>query len=192
MCADCGRKFSDDRYAYVEAHRGTWDDDLTLCSACQDAKKDAKREAERETWQPGPPRPRWSPSPARSRSGRSAGWAAWAAGSRGKAREPALLPGPCPGPVLVVDVMTADVSALLAEYEARTWEPTHRERAFAEDLARGQTSSTWLRAGLREAPPGRLADVLVPVAAVLEREPALPEDLVLAVRRLLDAVAPLP
>ncbi|MEU2872991.1 hypothetical protein ABZ769_27970 [Streptomyces olivoreticuli] len=96
--------------------------------------------------------------------------------------------------MLVVDpsVTTADVAALLAEYEARTWVPTQAERAFAEDLARGQTSGARLRAGLREAPPGRLIDVLVPAAAVLEREPPLPEDLVLAVRRLLDAVAPLP
>ncbi|MEU2872992.1 replication-relaxation family protein [Streptomyces olivoreticuli] len=51
VCADCGLKFSDDRYAYIEAHRGTWDDDLTLCSACQKAKEEDDR-AERETWQP--------------------------------------------------------------------------------------------------------------------------------------------
>ncbi|MGK5546678.1 hypothetical protein ACSNOH_18390 [Streptomyces sp. URMC 127] len=76
---------------------------------------------------------------------------------------------------------TADVTALLAQYTARAWEPTPAERAFAEDLARAQTSAAWLRSGLREAPPGRLADVLVPAAAVLEREFPLPEDVVLAV-----------
>ncbi|MFF5131086.1 replication-relaxation family protein [Streptomyces syringium] len=53
-CAECGEKFSDDRYVYVEAHRGTWDDDLTLCSACQEAKEGEEDRAERVTWQPKP------------------------------------------------------------------------------------------------------------------------------------------
>ncbi|MFF5131087.1 hypothetical protein ACFY41_29705 [Streptomyces syringium] len=84
------------------------------------------------------------------------------------------------------------MTALLTQYTTRAWEPTPAEHEFAEDLARAQTSAAWLRSGLREAPAGRLADVLIPAAAVLERESPLPEDLVLAVRRLLDAVAPPP
>ncbi|MER5781251.1 hypothetical protein ABT104_05910 [Streptomyces mobaraensis] len=87
---------------------------------------------------------------------------------------------------------TAEVTALLAQYTTRAWEPTPAERAFAENLARAQASPVWLRVGLREAPPGRLAEVLVPAAVVLERESQPPEDVVLAVRRLLDAVAPPP
>ncbi|MEV6672849.1 hypothetical protein [Streptomyces sp. NPDC051162] len=84
-----------------------------------------------------------------------------------------------------------DAAALLEAYAAGTWTPTQAEREHAEDVARGRLTAQWLRAGARQAPPSRLADVLALAAAVAE---TVADDqaaaAMLAVRQLLDAVAP--
>ncbi|MGA5134989.1 hypothetical protein ACPCTO_34920 [Streptomyces olivoreticuli] len=84
--------------------------------------------------------------------------------------------------------------ALGKEYADSTWKPTSEERHFAEDLARGALSGSRLREAFREAPPGRLAHLLTLVTPVFERVQAdqETEELRLALRGLLDSLAPLP
>ncbi|MEU3355208.1 hypothetical protein [Streptomyces sp. NPDC037389] len=77
----------------------------------------------------------------------------------------------------------------LAELNAATWEATDDERALAESLAFAGLSASSLRAGLRQAPPGRLAAALGPVTIAMESTiPAVNEEQLLVLRQLLDAV----
>ncbi|MEU2854549.1 hypothetical protein [Streptomyces syringium] len=85
-----------------------------------------------------------------------------------------------------------DAELLLAEYNAGAWMPTAAERALAESLAFSGLSPSSLRAGLRQAPPGRLWDVLAPVTAATETTAVIPSEELLPLRRLLDAVTPPP
>ncbi|GAA0464363.1 hypothetical protein ACFQ2B_40825 [Streptomyces stramineus] len=85
-----------------------------------------------------------------------------------------------------------DVELLLAEYNIGAWTPTASERSLAESLAFSGLSPSSLRAGLRQAPPGRLSDVLAPVTAAMETTAVIPSEELRPLRRLLDAVAPPP
>ncbi|WP_414167197.1 hypothetical protein ACMATS_06185 [Streptoverticillium reticulum] len=95
---------------------------------------------------------------------------------------------------LAADSARRDAGVLLDEYDSGTWEPADVERAFAEDLARGRLSGSQLRAGLREAPPGRLTDLITRATPVFERTRTddTTEKLRLALRPLLDKLASLP
>ncbi|MFI9206382.1 hypothetical protein [Streptomyces sp. NPDC053048] len=85
-----------------------------------------------------------------------------------------------------------DAELLLDEYHVGAWTPTDAERELAESLAFSSLSPSSLRAGLRHAPPGRLSDVLAPVTTVMETTAEIPSAELLPLRKLLDALAPLP
>ncbi|GAA0347004.1 hypothetical protein [Streptomyces blastmyceticus] len=95
---------------------------------------------------------------------------------------------------LAADSTRREAGALLDEYDSDAWKPADVERAFAEDLARGRLSGSQLRAALREAPPGRLTDLITRATPAFEqtRTDGAAEKLRLALRPLLDKLAPLP
>lgn len=95
---------------------------------------------------------------------------------------------------LTADSTRREAAALLDEYGSGTWNPADAEHAFAEDLARGGLSGPELRASLREAPAGRLTDLITRATPVFEqtRTDNTAEKLRLALRPLLDELAPLP
>ncbi|MBL1120577.1 hypothetical protein JK364_51065 [Streptomyces sp. 110] len=57
VCADCGEKFSDDRYTYVKHHRPTRNYDHTLCTTCQERNTAATAAAAEWTARPPAPDP---------------------------------------------------------------------------------------------------------------------------------------
>lgn len=79
---------------------------------------------------------------------------------------------------------------LLEGFMAHAWVPTAGERALAEDLARAGLTASTLRAGLREAPPGRLAAALEPVTVAMESTlPTLEAKELRVLSQLLDRIA---
>ncbi|MFC8663976.1 hypothetical protein [Streptomyces sp. NPDC057199] len=95
------------------------------------------------------------------------------------------------------EALQQDAAALLEAHRAGTWTPAPAEHEFAKDLARGQWDGAFFRAALRDVHPvvlsGRLIDVLMPAAEVLDQAAAdVDQGVVLQLRVLIDALTAAP
>ncbi|MGI5526809.1 hypothetical protein ACQEVX_05080 [Streptomyces syringium] len=94
----------------------------------------------------------------------------------------------------LAEAVRRDAANLLADLRQGAWQPSGAEQQLADDLARGQWDSHWLRSGLRDQPPavmaGRLVAVLHPAATVAETAGADTDAALRQLRVLMDAVAP--